>query len=477
MPNKTRDELLDDHTRRHNASIDSTVAQFDRRLQPILARAQARLTEELRGELTVGTGGRILRDAKTQRALRAIRTRFPALMEAEGYGKLLESLSASFGRQIPLFEEVLDILGIPKPTWRVADQRFFDAQARAGVVTLEDLVDGIGGSTYRTALLQIGGLKPARLATLIADETGKTLPQASAIADTATTVYYRTIAARGYDIIEQDGALSYRYYGPKDKLNRPFCRQILEAGRALTRADIAKLRNPNGTDVFIQAGGYRCRHQWIIAVDKPSSHRPEDEAPRAIASTPSAEPAAKRVVAAILASPQEVRKLAAKLPPVSVGTTAAAKSNYQVAEGLLAVSKTGTPAELVHEYFHHIDYGLAEKPHLSVSIDPRNFIGQEIHHQIALLGDLGEPGREQIRPRIDKGNIYLRDLFAALTQNKLGEGHSDDYWREDYGRRFRETFANLGAMYGSAEWSRVKNLIPDLADAFELWLRNVTNQR
>jgi hypothetical protein len=271
----TIDELLDDHTRRHNALIDSTVAQFDRRLQPILARAQARLAEELRGELTVGTGGRIIRDARTQRALRAIRTRFPALMAAEGYDKLLESLSASFGRQIPLFEEVLDILGVPKPTWRAADRAFFDAQARAGVVTLSDLVDGVGGATYRTALLQIGGLKPARLAVLLANETGKTLPQASAIADTATTVFYRTIAARGYEIIEADGALHFWYYGPKDKLNRPFCRQILEANRALTRADISKLRNPNGTDVFTQAGGYRCRHQWILAkAEKPSKPEP-----------------------------------------------------------------------------------------------------------------------------------------------------------------------------------------------------------
>jgi hypothetical protein len=260
------DDLLGAHVRKHNALIDSTVAQFDRGLRPILARAQASLIDELRGKLTVANG-RIIRDRATQIALRSIARRFSQLMTEEGYDAHLARLSASFGRQVPMFEDVLELLGVPKPTWRALDKRYFADQARAGVLVLEDLVRGVGFSTYRSALLQIGGLAPRRLATLIADETGKTLGQASAIADTATTVFYRTIAARGYELIEKDSPkLAYRFYGPRDKLNRPFCRKVIDAGKTYTRAEIAKLRNANGTDPFTNGGGYRCRHQWIIAV-------------------------------------------------------------------------------------------------------------------------------------------------------------------------------------------------------------------
>ena len=183
---------------------------------------------------------------------------------------------------------------------------------------------------------------------------------------------------------------------------------------------------------------------------------------------PSAEGAAKRVASAILGAPQDIRKLAAKLPPVEVNNSQNV-SNYNAAGRRIAVASAATPDELIHEYFHHIDYGLAKIPFKTVSVDQRTIIGLEFHLEIERLGKLGEDGKATLEGRIG-GNRWLDDLFSALTFNRIGQGHSLQYWIADSDRRFREAFSDLGTLYSTGEWSRVKSTLPDLAEAFEQWL-------
>ena len=58
----------------------------------------------------------------------------------------------------------------------------------------------------------------------------------------------------------------FRYVGAIDDRTRPLCLKIWEAG-AMTQKEI---KSRFGSEVFIERGGYNCRHQWfpVEASDK-----------------------------------------------------------------------------------------------------------------------------------------------------------------------------------------------------------------
>lgn len=169
-----------------------------------------------------------------------------------------------------MFDELLAAMGVAPIEWTKIDEAWLQQQAAAGVDTLDELVETVGALAKRKAMLSINGMRPAALAQLIAKQLGVTVPQATTIADTAMVVFYRALAGRGYDKIEATGsALRFGYYGPQDKLTRPFCERVgkMTAAGSLTREQIAALDNGQGTDVFTHGGGFNCRHQWIVVED------------------------------------------------------------------------------------------------------------------------------------------------------------------------------------------------------------------
>lgn len=273
----TGNDALDAITRRQNLAIDSTVAWFERELRVLLNRSQMQLTAELLAKLEV-VEGRIAPTAANQKVLREISDRFEALLKKQGVEELYEELTSSFGGQFEYFEETLRVLGEKPVKFPKADLDWF-AQQQAGTVdVLEGILRNTADLARRQALLRVGGLTPESLAELIASETGKSIGQATAVADTAQSTFYRSIAERGFQRIEdsQPGSmpLRYAYYGPDDKLNRPFCRRLLEQqqpaadgsqGRTWTRAEIEAMNNGQLPNPFLTGGGYRCRHQWIVA--------------------------------------------------------------------------------------------------------------------------------------------------------------------------------------------------------------------
>jgi len=86
------------------------------------------------------------------------------------------------------------------------------------------------------------------------------------IADTGMSTFYRTATDRAFQRIqaEQEAPLRYRYSGPVDKLERPFCRHLTDTDRAYTREQIDRMDNGQLPNVFITGGGWNCRHQWIL---------------------------------------------------------------------------------------------------------------------------------------------------------------------------------------------------------------------
>jgi hypothetical protein len=85
------------------------------------------------------------------------------------------------------------------------------------------------------------------------------------------TTYYRTLTDQAFQKIEEDLPeieQRYRYSGPLDSRNRPFCRQLENADKAYSRAQIAAMDNGMLPNVFLSCGGWNCRHVWILDTRK-----------------------------------------------------------------------------------------------------------------------------------------------------------------------------------------------------------------
>lgn len=57
----------------------------------------------------------------------------------------------------------------------------------------------------------------------------------------------------------------YRYEGPSDDRNRPFCAEWV--GRVITKAELQTLTNDDGQSAMIWGGGWNCRHTWQLVVE------------------------------------------------------------------------------------------------------------------------------------------------------------------------------------------------------------------
>jgi hypothetical protein len=263
---------LKDVQSRHNRYIDSLVASFERELSAIvniaMARTQARLTESL--SLADGRIARSIGNARTLRKLDAV---LLEEMDRAGYQYLLSEFVAQFPGQLPYFRETLDILSasmktpLPAVAFGPRDINAFTAQAELAKDGIAAAVEGIAARAKSKAMLAIGGAPFSELVGSLAEAVSSSLPQVVGLAETATATHYRVIADRGYRIIEAEtpGKLKYSFEGPLDKLTRPFCTRLLKTRRVFSRAQIDAMDNGQLPNVFITGGGWRCRHQWILA--------------------------------------------------------------------------------------------------------------------------------------------------------------------------------------------------------------------
>lgn len=199
-----------------------------------------------------------------------------AAMRVSGFDELMGELAGSFNGQFSTFAEVLEAIDEAPVRFGSRERALFAAQQESVTDTLLGLVRNAAEIARQQALFSVGGLDLGQLTEILARQTGKSIPQAAAVADTAQSTFYRTIADQGFRKIEKarGGPLRYKYYGPDDKLNRPFCRHLLAAqdeGKTYTRADIAAMDNRQLPNVFLTGGGYRCRHQWIVAKAVPDA--------------------------------------------------------------------------------------------------------------------------------------------------------------------------------------------------------------
>ncbi len=56
------------------------------------------------------------------------------------------------------------------------------------------------------------------------------------------------------------GAQAFRYVGPRDELNRPFCAD--RVGKVFALGAVSKMKNDFGQAAWLFCGGWNCRHYW-----------------------------------------------------------------------------------------------------------------------------------------------------------------------------------------------------------------------
>jgi hypothetical protein len=267
------DELLTIQ-QRHDGYITSLLDAFERELHAMLAVAQVRTTAELRNRLSL-TDDKLDRSVKNARVLRSLDKVFLNALDRAGYQRLLNEFVSQFPGQLQFFQETLDVLsaatknGLPKVEFSARDLQVFADQGLSAKDNLRGVMESIAARAKNRILMSVGGLRFADLAESLATYMQRALPEAVGLAETSTATYYRIIADRGYQLIEQDlpsMEIRYAYAGPWDLLTRPFCRHLLEVGKNYSRAQIDGMDNGQIPNVFISAGGWRCRHQWVIAL-------------------------------------------------------------------------------------------------------------------------------------------------------------------------------------------------------------------
>ena len=79
-----------------------------------------------------------------------------------------------------------------------------------------------------------------------------------------------------------------------------------------------------------------------------------------------------------------------------------------------------------------------------------------------------------------KIELYIQDLYGAITKNKIGAGHSDAYYstRGFVSWQHHETFANLTCIYTHENpifWKHVQSEFPELAKYFEDLINEVAD--
>lgn len=260
-----------------NARIDDLTEGFRSELAAMIEGAKARVVGRLQESLTI-KGKKIGSTRANMKALREVARMLREELAKAGVRELIEEFGATFAQQLPLFEEIIDLIGSQagkrfSVDWKAADLDLFASRRLTVESGLETIIESAALAAQRRVMFTAGGLPFGDLVEAL--NAGMRVPVAEAVtlAETSQAAFWRTITDQGLKQIEKDlpkGAIRYRFEGPRDKLTRPFCKKLLTRTkrRGLTREQIDALDNGQLPDVFHTAGGYRCRHQWVAEIEK-----------------------------------------------------------------------------------------------------------------------------------------------------------------------------------------------------------------
>ena len=255
--------------------IDSLLTWFVSELSLVFSRAQARVLSDMLTRLSI-KASTVLPGRENYRVFKQLPELFRKALKAEGYDRTVTQFLASFDDGVPYLEDILakvtDHFDLKPVHFSADDLKFFQEVKTTTALTLEDAINQISQRARARVLFSYAGGTFQELAVTVAARLHVGQAEAGKIATTGLATFYRTMADTGYQKIEatlkpSGNQLHYFYYGPDDKLTRPFCERLLHdtrAGRVWTRPEIEAMDNGQLPNVFQTCGGYNCRHQWLV---------------------------------------------------------------------------------------------------------------------------------------------------------------------------------------------------------------------
>lgn len=262
----------------HSHYYETLLDPFQRALTEQVIRAIAALTLNLRQTLSLDPKGRIEFTFANSSILGKVDTMFEDLLDQHGTARLIDGFVNQFPGQLPFLAEELNIINstlktplLAGPLLAATDLTVLLAQQKLAKQNIIDVAATVGDLAKRKILLNLNGLAVDAMASMLAKSLSVTPADATTLAATSASMFYRTAYDRVLQRVEASGhPLRYEYDGPRDNLNRPFCARMVEqsrSGRTWSRAEIDGLDNGQLPNVWISAGGYRCRHQWRISLE------------------------------------------------------------------------------------------------------------------------------------------------------------------------------------------------------------------
>jgi len=275
----------------HDGWVDLRAAKLRVNLEKMALKASAKTAIEIRN-LASAQGlivdGQITQSPATQRILRRADSIFIEILDGLGYREEIEGFAgvmAAPGSDLAIkdtqlkffddtFAEINKRLKTPlePPRWRKEDARLFSSKKLTSIKALENEVGIIATESASQTMVSFGAVGQRELTGILAEQFGSSWGRVEALSTTTLTAHYRTLHRQAYRLIEEQqdvGPLKLVYAGPRDKLNRPFCRRTLANNKPRTEKQINRLNaKPSKLRPIMTAGGgFNCRHIWVIAGD------------------------------------------------------------------------------------------------------------------------------------------------------------------------------------------------------------------
>lgn len=266
---------LKDFDQAHGEYQGSMIAEFEKRLDAMIAKASDSVFAQLERKLVPNDDGR-LTGLKNKGYLADVDDLFRAAMKDAGYDRLAAAFVAQFPEQLPLLTRTLAVIskamGANFSAGAVLSTADLEQLANGQRLTLESLrqtVTEVAQLAKQRALVKYNGLRPSQLERILEKTFHQTVGQASTLASTGIAVWYRQATALALKKIEKETPLEYTYDGPDDSLTRDFCHTLKRdqaRGITWTRKQIDAMDNGQLPNVMESGGGFNCRHQWRVAL-------------------------------------------------------------------------------------------------------------------------------------------------------------------------------------------------------------------
>jgi hypothetical protein len=254
---------------------DAALAAFEDNLGRIVEKAQAATLQYVLEDLTI-EDGMIARTPGNLRIFRRLSQIFMRELDHSGYTALVNAFVAQFPGHLPTISQMLEVISessptpLPKLDFTLSDLNLFKSVAVTSAQNIRTIIAAEASKAVSKVMFNLGGLPFKDMVNVIQNGFGVTLQSATNYADLAQSAFYRVALQTQYDKIQArtKKILRYRYSGPRDERNRPFCAHLMATPKqSYTKEEIDAMDNGTPLPVWTFCGAWSCRHEWLLSFD------------------------------------------------------------------------------------------------------------------------------------------------------------------------------------------------------------------